>query len=194
MAKMIVLALMAGIYVCYFAKMVSQRKRGIATDQLGKGKEGFVRVIEIALKTVTYCLPVLQVISILFFGGSVSAWVQAAGIALTAAGVTAFVMSVTHMKDNWRAGVQKNEKTSLVTDGIYSVSRNPAFLGFDLMYIGILTAFFSWSLCVVTLFALVLFHLQIVSVEETFLTEAFGEEYNTYRKRVCRYLGRHRSY
>ena len=30
-------------------------------------------------------------------------------------GVLAFIVSVTQMKENWRAGVQKEEKTNLVT-------------------------------------------------------------------------------
>ena len=81
-------------------------------------------------------------------------------------------------------------KTDLVTTGIYSVSRNPAFLGFDLMYIGILFSFFNWYLCFATGFALVFFHLQIVNVEEDFLIETFGQEYIEYKKKVCRYLGR----
>ena len=34
----------------YFAKLISQKKQGINTDQLGKGKEGFVKFIEVALK------------------------------------------------------------------------------------------------------------------------------------------------
>ncbi len=38
----------------------------------------------------------------------------------------------------WRAGVSEKEKTELVTAGIYRWSRNPAFLGFDLLYIGFL--------------------------------------------------------
>ena len=86
--------------------------------------------------------------------------------------------------------MQREEKTELVTTGIYSISRNPAFLGFDLMYIGILITFFNWILCVVTCVVMVLFHLQIVNVEEDFLIEAFGDEYIKYRKKVCRYLGR----
>ena len=102
----------------------------------------------------------------------------------------AFIMSVAQMKDNWRAGVQREDKTNLVPTGIYSISRNPAFLGFDLMYIGILFTFFNWYLCFVTSFVLVFFHLQIVNVEEEFLIEAFGEEYVQYNKKVCRYLGR----
>ena len=188
--KLITLALMASFYACYFAKMMSQRRRGIVTDQLGKGKQGFTKFIELALKVTTYVLPVIQIISILLYAGILHILVRIAGIMLTAVGVIVFVISVAQMKDNWRAGVQREEKTNLVTTGIYSVSRNPAFLGFDLMYIGILLSFFNWYLCVVTVIALVLFHLQIVNVEEEFLIEAFGEEYLQYKRTVCRYLGR----
>lgn len=111
------------------------------------------------------------------------------GMALTATGVLFFILSVLQMKDNWRAGVQREEKTHLVTTGIYSISRNPAFVGFEFMYAGILCTFFNIYLCAVTVLALVLFHLQIVKVEEVFLEEAFSEEYYLYKKKVFRYLG-----
>lgn len=188
--KIVALGLMAIFYCCYFAKMFSQRKQGINTDQLGKGKEGFVKWIEVSLKTVTYIVPVMQVVSILFWKAEKASPLQIVGIAVEALGVLIFVISVLEMKDNWRAGVQKEKKTDLVTTGIYSVSRNPAFLGFDLMYIGILLAFFNWILLVVTLFAVLLFHLQIVNVEEDFLIEVFGQEYLAYKNKVFRYFGR----
>ena len=47
---------MAVFYICYFAKMFQQRKQGIKTDQLGTGKEGFVKFIEITLKIIAYIL------------------------------------------------------------------------------------------------------------------------------------------
>ncbi len=188
--KIITLAFMAIFYICYFAKMISQRKQGIKTDQLGKGKVGFVKFIEVTLKITTYLLPVIQVISIVLYSGTAHIALRIIGVVITALGVLAFIISVVQMKDNWRAGVQREEKTNLVTTGIYSISRNPAFLGFDLMYIGILFTFFNWYLCFATSFALVFFHLQIVNVEEEFLVEAFGQEYLEYQKKVCRYLGR----
>ena len=188
--KIITLGLMATFYVCYYAKMISQKKHGISTDQLGKGKTGFVKVIEMTLKLSTYVLPIIQLISILWYIGTAHIALRIIGCAITAVGVLAFIMSVNQMKDNWRAGVQREDKTNLVTTGIYSISRNPAFLGFDLMYIGILFTFFNWYLCFATSFVLVFFHLQIVNVEEEFLIEAFGEEYVQYKKKVCRYLGR----
>lgn len=188
--KIITMVLMALFYICYFAKMISQKRQGINTDQLGKGKEGITKFIEIALKISTYEIIVTEIVSVLFYAGDVNNVIRIIGLVLLGLGVIVFTVSVLQMKDNWRAGVQREEKTELVTTGIYSISRNPAFLGFDLMYIGILITFFNWILCVVTCVVMVLFHLQIVNVEEDFLIEAFGDEYIKYRKKVCRYLGR----
>lgn len=188
--KAIMLILMAMFYTCYFAKMISQKKRGIDTDQLGKNKEGFVKFIEIALKLMTYLTPAVQVVSILLSEAGKQPALYVIGSVVTGLGVTAFVLSVLQMKDNWRAGVQNKDNTNLVTDGIYSISRNPAFLGFDLMYLGILIAFFNPYLCMLSVIAVILFHLQIVNVEEDFLIEHFGDEYIAYRKKVRRYLGR----
>ena len=188
--EIITLSLMAAFYICYFAKMFQQRKQGIKTDQLGTGKEGFVKFIEITLKIIAYLLPIMQIFSIVLYDGTVHISLRITGVVLTILGVSAFILSVLQMKDNWRAGVSKEDKTNLVTNGIYAISRNPAFLGFDLMYIGILLSFFHWYLCVATVVALVFFHLQIVNVEEDFLLETFGEEYLKYKKKVCRYIGR----
>ena len=116
--------------------------------------------------------------------------VRLVGAAARAAGAAVFVVSVLTMQDSWRAGVSKREETALVTNGIYQISRNPAFLGFDLVHIGIGLMFFNWGLFAAVLFAGVMLHLQIVYVEEAFLTEAFGQDYLEYKKKVCRYLGR----
>lgn len=191
--KIAIFALMAIFYGCYFLKIISQRKQGICTDQLGKGKEGFIKFIEVTLKITTYLLPLFQIVSMVIYDGTIHFTVQITGIIITAAGVFIFCISVLQMKDNWRAGVQKEEKTDLVTTGIYSISRNPAFLGFDMMYIGILVCFYNRYLCGVTFFAVFFFHLQIVNVEEDFLLEMFGEEYLSYKKKVCRYIGRKHS-
>ena len=94
------------------------------------------------------------------------------------------------MRDSWRAGVSETDKTELVTDGIYQISRNPAFLGFDLVYLGILLMFFNGILCAASIFPMVMFHIQIVNVEEPFLAKAFGKPYEEYKRTVNRYLGR----
>lgn len=177
-------------YGCYFTKMLSQKKKGIQTDQMGKGKEGLVKYIEITMKIVTILVPATEAASIFLNLSLFPGWVMILGVVLGVLGVAGFLCAVLEMRDSWRAGVSKTERTELVTDGIYQISRNPAFLGFDLVYAGILLMFFNWILLAVTLFAALMLHLQIVNVEEDFLITAFGDTYLEYRKKVNRYFGR----
>lgn len=187
--------ILAVFYGTYFAKLLIQKKQGIKTDLLGKGKTGLVKFIEITLKIVTYIVPVVEVISICAWYNfnvyiKVPVWLRGLGLMLGLSGTAIFIISVITMRDSWRAGIPQNESTKLVTDGIYRYSRNPAFLGFDLTYLGILFMFFNWFLCAVTLLAGVMLHLQIINVEEDYLINAFGDEYLEYSKTVCRYFGR----
>lgn len=184
--------IMLVFYGCYFIKMISQHKKGIKTDQIGKGKVGFVKFVEITMKVFTYLVPAVEIVSIILNTSFFAVPVRIVGVLVAVVGVAVFTISVLTMRDSWRAGVSKTDKTELVTKGIYKISRNPAFLGFDLMYLGILLMFFNLVLYIVSLFAMLIFHLQIVNVEEEFLLEAFGDEYLRYKKKVCRYIGRKR--
>lgn len=188
--QVIAIIILVAFYGCYFTKMINQRKKGIQTDQIGKGKKGLVKVIELTMKVATILVPIVEVISICMNIHMLPAWTRWPGVAVGVIGVAVFICSVITMRDSWRAGVSETDKTELVTEGIYQISRNPAFLGFDLVYIGILLMFFNWILFTLSVFAAVMFHLQIVNVEEDFLMVAFGEEYIEYRKTVCRYIGR----
>ena len=187
-------------YGTYFTKLFIQRKQGIRTNLLGKGKTGLVKFIEITLKIVTYIVPVVEVISIcIWYDYNVyimalykSVWFRSLGLVFGVSGTAIFIISIITMRDSWRAGVPQNESTELVTTGIYHYSRNPAFLGFDLIYLGILFMFFNWFLFGITLLAVFMLHLQIVNVEEDYLIKTFGDEYIGYSKTVCRYFGRSR--
>lgn len=188
--QIIGIIILLAFYGCYFGKMFSQRKKGIQTDQIGKGKKGFVKAIELTMKIATIAVPVAEAISIGLDTTILPVWARWMGVVFGVIGVAVFICSVWTMRDSWRAGVAESDKTDLVTSGIYQISRNPAFLGFDLVYIGIVLMFFNWVLFGLSVFAALMFHLQIVNVEEEFLISAFGEEYINYKKKVNRYLGR----
>lgn len=188
--QIIAVSIMTAFYGIYIIKLLNQRKKKIQTNLLGKGKEGFVKFIEITLKIVTYLTLLVEIISIFRNTYVDLIWLRVTGITLGVLGVSVFAVSVLTMRDSWRAGVPKDEKTELITSGIYAYSRNPAFLGFDFVYTGILSMFFNWSLFVITLLAIVMLHLQIVNVEETFLRTTFGNDYLAYKEKVCRYIGR----
>lgn len=177
-------------YGCYFGKMFMQKRQGIQTDQIGKGKTGKAKTIELTMKAATLSVPAAEIISIYLNTSCLPPWLRIAGIIIAVSGDVVFIISVITMKDSWRAGVSETDKTELVTGGIYQISRNPAFLGFDLVYIGIILVFFNWILLLISAFAIVMFHLQITQVEEPFLIVAFGKEYIEYKGKVNRYFGR----
>lgn len=176
-------------YVCYYAKKMEQKKKGIQTTQIGKGKQGVPLYIEIAMGIATSCVVIAEIISIALDCSMSPVWVRIAGLVLSALGVTLFIAAMLTMRDSWRAGVS-NDKTELVTTGIFSISRNPAFLGFDLMYLGILMVFLNWILLLFSMFAILMLHLQIANNEEDAMLLAFGDEYLNYKKQVNRYFGR----
>ncbi len=190
--KLISIASFIAFYGCYFVKMFHQKRQGIQTDQIGKGKVGFAKFVEITMKIAAVLVFAAGLISILIGTSQGLTAVRVIGAVLSVVGTIIFIAAVWTMRDSWRAGVSKTDKTELVTNGIYQMSRNPAFLGFDLLYIGTLLIFFNWILCIITVFAVIMYHLQIVSVEEEFLLAAFGNKYLQYKKKVCRYIGRKR--
>lgn len=182
------LAVLAVFYIAYFAKMLLQRRKGVRTDQIGRGnKPRKTLVIEILMKIATYSVVVAEVFSIALDLRMWRSPYARVGIGVAALGVLVFIAAMVTMRDSWRAGIPEKDKTKLVTGGIYRVSRNPAFLGFDLMYVGVLVAFFNYLHLILALFAIVMLHLQILQ-EETYLSEAFGEAYNRYKRRTGRYF------
>lgn len=178
-------------YGCYYAKKIAQKKKGIRTTQIGSGKKGLPLYIEIFMGIATFCVVIAEGVSIVFDLSMSPVWLKTVGLIIAAFGVLLFIIAMLTMKDSWRAGVSK-DKTELVTDGIFRFSRNPAFLGFDLMYIGVLLVFFNWVLLLFSVLAVLSLHLQIVNNEEDAMLAAFGEEYVRYKSKVNRYLGRKR--
>lgn len=196
--QILFLALWMVFYGAYLLKKFLLKKQGIQADILGKGQKPSKRVIiETLIKTVTYLGAAVQLFSILFpnFIWSLPAFpiMQEDGLILGALGNICFIAAVVVMGKNWRAGFSKEQHTKLVTNGIYSFSRNPAFLGFDLLYLGCALAFPSALNILLTLAALVLFHLQILG-EEEFLIQTFGEDYQQYQKKTMRYFGVRKSH
>ena len=185
-SALIVLAVFYGIYL---VKQWRQKRRGIRTMQIGCRKEAQTHTVETLMGIVTVGIIPAQLLSITFGWSHLSANARFAGFCIGMVGDLIFLISVLCMKDSWRAGIPVKDKTELVTDGIYAYSRNPAFLGFDLQYIGMLLMFCNLLTGMFTVFAIVMLHLQILQ-EERYLAATFGTAYLDYRHRVFRYLGR----
>ena len=176
-------------YTVYFVKMLIQHKHGIKTRQIGRRKEKDIHMVELLMSIATLAAPAAQLISIAFGWSCMPSGARFTGFLIGMLGDIIFLISVVCMKDSWRAGIPDKDKTELVTNGIYKFSCNPAFLGFDFMYAGVLLMYFNPLTAVFSLFAAVTLHLQILQ-EEKYLTSVFGSSYTAYKSRVFRYLGR----
>ena len=188
--KILGLAILIIFYGIYIGKMILQRRKGIQTDQIAKGKQkNKVFYTELVMKIATYSVVAVEVISIMVVSSSLPKIVVLIGTVLGFAGDILFAVSVVTMKDSWRAGIAENDKTEIITKGVYGMSRNPAFLAFDCVYIGLLLMYFNVVLLIFSVFAMIMLHLQILQGEQH-LAKVFGDDYIHYKDRVCRYLGR----
>lgn len=183
---LIVLAVFYGIY---FGKLLAQKRQGIRTHQIGRRKEKRLHTVETLMSIATLGAPIAQVLSIALGWSHLPAGARFTGFCIGMLGNAIFLLSVLCMKNSWRAGIPDKDKTALVTNGIYKYSRNPAFLGFDFMYLGVLLMFCNLLTLFFSGFATVMLHLQILQ-EEQYLAHTFGKPYLEYRRHVFRYLGR----
>ena len=87
----------------------------------------------------------------------------------------------------WRLAIDSNQKSHLVTEGIFQWSRNPIFFGMRAWYLG-------FFLVMPTALSLVLwvvgdFVIQLqVQLEEQHLIKIFGDRYQTYQSKVRRWI------
>jgi protein-S-isoprenylcysteine O-methyltransferase Ste14 len=76
----------------------------------------------------------------------------------------------------------------LVTSGIYRFTRNPIYLGFLLMVIGLpLNSGLIWGLVVAPLYMMTMSRL-VIQREEAYLEGKFKGQYTSYMSRVRRWL------
>lgn len=182
------LAALAVFYGIYFTKMMAQKRRGIRTHQIGRRKEKTLHTVETLMSVATFGIVPVQLLSIAMDWNHMPPGGRFTGLCTAALGDLIFLVSVLCMRDSWRAGIPETDRTELVTGGIYAWSRNPAFLGFDLQYLGVFLMFCNPLTGLFTVFAAVMLHLQILQ-EERYMAATFGEPYLQYKRRVFRYLG-----
>jgi protein-S-isoprenylcysteine O-methyltransferase Ste14 len=80
--------------------------------------------------------------------------------------------------------------SKIVTTGVFSVSRNPLYLGGVCILVGIALALNLPWVFVLLLPAFVACHYILIAPEEKYLAAKFGEEYRMYAASVHRWMGR----
>lgn len=113
------------------------------------------------------------------------------GVLLAAAGAGLALWAQAHMGASWRIGAAGGSLGRLITDGPFTWSRNPVFLGQIVLVWGV--ALGGDPVAAVLALVVTVAAVSQVAVEERVIAAGLGTEYAAYRAGVNRWLGRKRA-
>ena len=113
-------------------------------------------------------------------------WVKIPGLAILLLAFAIFITAQFALGNSWRLGIDKMHPGRLVTKNIYSLSRHPIYLFFDLYFFSIFLLSANLVFLIFTAAITAILHFQILA-EEKFLTDIHGITYREYTSRVGKY-------
>jgi len=153
------------------------------------GKPPINPVLFYSGKTAGYALWVLPLIARLVPGAVPvwsSGWNQVAAYALIGIAAVIIIASAVTLGDATRLGIP-DENTVLKHTGIYRFSRNPMYVGFNLLTIAAMVYSLHPVIIAAGVYSIIVYHL-IICGEERFLESRFGDAYRAYCATVRRYF------
>ena len=100
--------------------------------------------------------------------------------------VVFFVSSLVSLGKSTRLGLPTGQ-TTLKTGGVYRVSRNPMYVGFDALTLASILGTGNPVVLVLGVYSIVVYHF-IIAGEERYLSSVFGTAYAQYRASVRKYV------
>lgn len=195
--SMISLVLFVSFLSSYISKLViMNRKSGIKALVLAKGDKGkSIDFSESFVRMTTFLWGAIWLLESLFGNWVVDFLpnlfpyriINFFGLFIIFIGLVFFVSSMVTMKNSWRVGIDQSTKTQLITNGLYKYSRNPAFVGFDFMFIGLFLTFPNIVTLLICFINMISIH-NLILQEEKHLGSMLQYEYLDYSHKTPRYL------
>ncbi len=89
---------------------------------------------------------------------------------------------------------QKMQSDKLNTNGIYSIVRNPLYLGNFFIFFGITLMSQSWEIVITNSLLMIIFYSLVVLYEEKNMLDRFGAEYSEWAQRVNCFIPSFKTY
>ena len=115
-------------------------------------------------------------------------WTGPVGVAVMCAGIYATVAAQRAMGKSWRIGVDPDERTELVTTGLFALVRNPIYSAMLLTAGGLLLLVPNVVTAGMFALSVLALEVQVRAVEEPYLARLHGEAYTVYRHAVGRFI------
>lgn len=186
-------------YALFIGRAITLKQRGIQVFTLVKDKMTFNAFLEsllfpgLLVWTGALLLKSLGISNKHWVGlllqdaVNISVYFRTLGAALIVAGLIIFVMALYTFGNSWRVGIDENNAGELITNGIFSRSRNPIFLFMDIYFVGVALIYPGYFFILAALLVVPLIHYQVLH-EEQFLEQHYANKYLNYKSRVRRYL------
>jgi protein-S-isoprenylcysteine O-methyltransferase Ste14 len=97
------------------------------------------------------------------------------------------IIAQKNMKNSWRIGIDNEMKTELITNGLFSVSRNPIFFGMIMSLVGLFLITPNSFTLIFLILGYILIQIQI-RLEEEHLTKTNGDNYIEYKSKTRRII------
>ena len=114
--------------------------------------------------------------------------VPVVGLVVAIVGIGATYVAQLGMGSEWRIGVDRDEVTGLVTDGVFSLVRNPIFTAMIFTAAGFAAMVPNIVAVVAAVCLVIAIELQVRYVEEPYLQRLHGNAYNDYAAQVGRFV------
>jgi protein-S-isoprenylcysteine O-methyltransferase Ste14 len=132
---------------------------------------------------IIFIFSILNVINISIYSSDILKYTSYVTFVI---GLIFSILSLINLGKSTRLGLP-SEDTILKLTGIYKISRNPMYIGFDLFTISSMLYTLNPLIIIAGIYSIFVYH-SIIIGEETFLEKRFGKAYNEYRNKVRRYL------
>ena len=111
-----------------------------------------------------------------------------AGIVVTLVGAAITLVAQQAMGRSWRVGVDHDETTELVRDGMFAIVRNPIFTAVILTALGLALIAPNPVAIAAAVILILAIELQVRAVEEPYLIDTHGTAYLDYARTVGRFV------
>ncbi len=140
-------------------------------------------LIAILIILLGYGLDLLQPLPVtastyLFASGCTVIFIALSIVAIAA---ISFFRAKTHLEP-WKP------TSTVISSGIFSISRNPIYVGLCLGTLGAGFVLNSWWIVICVILQIWLLYFFVIRLEEAYLSRKFGKEYKNYQQRVRRWL------
>lgn len=114
---------------------------------------------------------------------------------VTLFGLLIRILTVAYVPEG-TSGRNRNEQIAetLNTSGMYSIVRNPLYVGNFFVFLGLTLLSQSWEIIAANSALMILFYTVIVLKEEDFLSQKFGEEYKEWTQKVNCFIPSFKNY